>query len=85
MKRTLQHHYTNTVRRAAYSENTLIAYEKGWRCFTRYCDGRGMCPYEAKSEDVVDFFVTLSSQSSHRRRRGLSLGTLRLYRSALNR
>ena len=85
MNSTLQHHCTDTIRQAAYSENTLIAYEKGWRCFAQYCDGRGICPYKAKSEDVVDFFVTLGGQSSHTRRRGMSLGTLRLYRSALNR
>ncbi|MYF93392.1 MAG: tyrosine-type recombinase/integrase [Gemmatimonadetes bacterium] len=85
MRDNTPRHHSDTIRQAAYSENTRIAYEKGWRCFATYCDGRGLCPYEAESEDIVEFFATLAGQSSDPPRRGMSLGTLRLYRSALNR
>ena len=85
MKSTLQDHHRDTIRQAAYSENTRIAYEKGWRCFTRYCDGRGLCPYEATSEHIVEFFATVAGQATDAPGRGKAIGTLRLYRSALNR
>ncbi len=85
MKLTEQHHHSDAIRQAAYSENTRIAYEKGWRCFARYCNGRGLCPYEAKPEHIVEFFATMAGRSNDAPGRGMSLGTLRLYRSALNR
>ena len=85
MKTTPHRHHSATIRQAAYSKNTRIAYEKGWRCFARYCARRGLCPYEAKSEHIVEFFAAVAGQSSDASGRGMSLGTLRLYRSALNR
>ena len=85
MNSTRQNDHTTTIRQAAYAENTRIAYDKGWRCFAEYCDSRGLCPYEANPEHVVDFFATMASQSRNAQGRGMSLGTLRIYRSALNR
>jgi len=85
MKTTRRRHHSDSIRQAAYSKNTRIAYEKGWRCFATYCHGRGLCPYEARAEHIVEFFATVAGQSSDAPGRGMSLGTIRLYRSALNR
>ena len=85
MNGTRRHHHTDTIRQAAYAENTRIAYEKGWRCFAAYCDDRDLCPYEVNPEHVVEFFATAAGLSRNPQGRGMSLGTLRLYRSALNR
>lgn len=73
------------LRRAARSENTRIAYSKAWNRFSGYCDARGIEPQLARPEDVVDFFTFLASEPSTVTGRPLSIGTLRMYRSALNR
>lgn len=74
-----------TLRRAARSRNTRIAYDKAWRRFTGFCDARGIQPYEARPDDVADFFIALGVDPEGAAGRTLSMGTLRLYRSALNR
>jgi len=85
MKTTRRRHHSDSIRQAAYSKNTRIAYEKGWRCYATDCHGRGLCPYEARAEQSLEFFATVAGQSSDAPGRGMSLGTIRLYRSALNR
>lgn len=76
---------TERLRRAAQSRNTRIAYAKAWRRFSIYCDTRGIEPRSAGSRDVADFFTSVALQPSDRTGRALSLGTLKIYRSALNR
>lgn len=73
------------LRKAARAENTRIAYEKAWRRFTRYCHANGIEPGQAGSRDVADFFIRLAVEPSDATGRVPSLGTLKLYRSALNR
>ena len=74
-----------TLREAAQAPNTRIAYEKGWRCFAGYCQERGIDPLDAAPADLVDFFVTGATQPSSAGGKPLSLGTLAMYRSAINR
>ena len=69
------------LRKAAQSENTRVAYEKGWRCFASWCSGVGVVPQDATSDDVVRFLIAMASGD---RRKPLALNTLRLYRSGLN-
>ena len=73
------------IRQAARSKNTQVAYTKAWTQFTLYCLKHGLDPSKACPSDVAEFFTTLSVQPSKTTGRPLSLGTLRLYRSALNR
>lgn len=74
-----------TLREAAQAPNTRIAYEKGWRCFAGYCGDRHIDPLDAAPQDLVDFFVTVATQPSSPGGKPLSLGTLAMYRSAINR
>ncbi len=73
------------LRIAARSRNTRLAYEKAWRRFTTFCDARGIQPYEARPDDVADFFIALGVDPQGAAGQTLSMGTLRIYRSALNR
>ena len=73
------------LRRAAQADNTRIAYDKGWRCFVGYCESRKLPPLDAEEADVARFFIALATNRSPASGRTLSLGTLRIYRSALNR
>ena len=73
----------------ALSENTRIAYAKGWRCFEDYCTLRFIDPLNATQDDVVDFFVHLSAiprsvAATTKLGEPLSMGTLTLYKSAIN-
>lgn len=74
-----------TLQEAAQAANTRIAYGKGWRCFARYCAEQGIDPLAAAPADVVSFFVTVATQPSAGSGKPLSLGTLTMYRSAVNR
>ena len=76
--------FTAQLNRAALADNTRIAYDKGWRCFVDFCSKRSIQPLSAKSENVVEFLVELAANPSPGRGRFLSLGTLALYRSAIN-
>lgn len=73
------------LRKAAHAENTRKAYAKAWSRFSQYCLGKGIEPQKACADDVVDFFIQLAFQRVGASNRMLSMGTLRLYRSALNR
>lgn len=73
------------LREAALSRNTRVAYKKAWQRFTEYCRARGIPPLDARSDDVADFFVFLAVEPRKSTGRTLSMSTLRIYRSALNR
>ena len=72
------------LRKAAQSENTRVAYEKGWQCFVSWCQSVDLVPREAKTNDVVRFFVEMASEDRTGGGRPLALNTLRLYRTGLN-
>ena len=74
-----------TLRMAARSRNTRLAYNKAWVRFTTFCHARDVQPYEAQPDDVADFFIALGVDPDGHSGQTLSMGTLRIYRSALNR
>lgn len=76
--------FSEQLRNAAMAENTRIAYNKGWRCFSHYCHRQGIQPLNATPEEVAGFFIEIATQPSPASGRILSLGTLTLYRSAIN-
>ena len=73
------------LRTVARSKNTRIAYARAWKQFAKYCDTRGIEPERACSKDIAEFFTRLALQPSGATGRPLSLATLKIYRSALNR
>ena len=77
--------FSEQLRNAALARNTRIAYDKGWRCFSSYCHCQGIQPLNATPEEVADFFIEMATQPSPASGKILSLGTLTLYRSAINR
>lgn len=72
------------LRQAALANNTRIAYGKGWRRFSDYCEQQGIQPLNARPSEVADFFIEMATQPSPASGQFLSLGTLILYRSAIN-
>ena len=72
------------LRKAARSQNTRVAYKKGWQCFASWCHSEELVPREARSADVVRFLVAMASKGRMGGRKPLALNTLRLYRSGLN-
>ena len=74
----------DTLRKAARSKNTQLAYEKGWQCFASWCESVNVVPEQAKSDDVVRFLAVMASKNREGGRKPLALNTLRLYRSGLN-
>ena len=72
------------------SANTRLAYEKGWRRFASFCEETGRKALEATGEDVAQFLVHAASQPRSSRattggNRPVSLGTLQISLSAINR
>ena len=76
--------FSEQLRNAALADNTRIAYDKGWRRFVDFCNRQGIQPLNATPEQVANFFVEMATQPSPASGRILSLGTLTLYRSAIN-
>ena len=70
---------------SALANNTRIAYDKGWSCFQDYCVEAGISPLSATPDEVVDFFIDLGSRANTSNGKRLSINTLVLYRSAINR
>ena len=74
----------DALRNASRSDNTRVAYEKGWQCFISWCQSVDLVPQEAKPDDVVRFLIAMASEGRAGGRKPLALNTLRLYRSGLN-
>ena len=75
---------SETIREAAQARNTRQTYEKGWRCFSQWCEKQGLSPSDAKPGDIATFLVSIRVARTSEGRRPLALNTLRIYRSALN-
>ena len=69
--------FYDDVLSSSLADNTRIAYDKGWSCFQDYCVQAGVNPMAATPDQVTDFFIANGKK--------LSVGTLYLYRSAINR
>lgn len=73
------------VRGLALAENTRKAYRKGWACFAEYCRRAKIAdPLTASPETVANFLISLTTQGSPKSGQILSMGTVALYASALN-
>ncbi len=70
---------------SALANNTRIAYNKGWSCFQDYCVETDVNPLSATPAQVAEFFIDLGSRANTSSGKKLSVGTLILYRSAINR
>ena len=67
------------------SQNTRTAYQKGWNRFVAYCDAEHIAdPLSVPPETVARFFVHLATAASPKSGVILAMGTLMLYKSALN-
>ena len=74
-----------TILSAALATNTRIAYQKGWSRFTDYCTKEYMvAPLDASPDMVARFLVQLATWPSPQSGTGLSMGTVMLYKSAIN-
>ena len=81
---------TNGVTHAKFlssslAENTRIAYEKGWNKFEEYCTEFDIKdPLMVSPNAVAGFLVNLATKPSRRSGSVLSMGTISLYKSAVN-
>ncbi len=69
---------------SALANNTRIAYDKGWRCFEDYCVEKKINPFSAKPEQAADFIIELATYPSPKSGKTLSMRTVALYRSGIN-
>ena len=67
------------------SINTRTAYQKGWNRFVDYCVAERIAdPLSAPPDEVARFFVQLATRPSPQSGVMLSMGTVTLYKSAVN-
>lgn len=76
--------FYSEVLSSALAKNTRIAYEKGWSCFEDYCASRKIDPFSATPEEVADFLIELATRPSPKSGKTLSMGTVALYKSGIN-
>ena len=67
------------------ADNTRAAYQKGWSKFVDYCTAERIAdPLSASPDQVANFFVHLATRPSPHSGTVLSMGTVSLYKSAVN-
>ncbi len=67
------------------ADNTRAAYQKGWSKFVDYCNAEHIAdPLSASPDQVANFFVHLATRPSPHSGTMLSMGTVSLYKSAVN-
>ena len=76
--------FYHEVLSSSLAYNTLLAYKVGWSRFEDYCAGKGLDPLSATTEDVINFLIELATHISPLSGKMLSMATLMLYRSAIN-
>lgn len=70
---------------AALADNTRIAYQKGWSRFVDFCEAKHIAdPLAAHPDDVARFFIEMATHPSPKSGVLLSMGTITLYKSAVN-
>ena len=74
----------NKIMQSALSENTRLAYEKGWQRFEKFCYCKRLEALPASPSTVIDFLITHATQPVGRKSTPLSMGTISLYSSAIN-
>lgn len=73
----------NNIVYHSLAKNTWLAYQKGWRCFYEYCQKTQQISLPSSVETVIGFLVYLSNNPSLSSNKPLSIGTIILYRSAI--
>ncbi len=76
--------FYNEVVSSALAQNTRIAYDKGWLCFEDYCILRNIDPFSITPEQTADFIIDLATSPRPKSGKTLSMGTVSLYRSGIN-
>lgn len=69
---------------SALAQNTRTAYGKVWRCFEDYCVSRNIDPFSITPEQAVDFIIDLATIPRPKSGKTLSMATVALYRSGIN-
>ena len=69
---------------SALANSTRIAYEKGWNCFQDYCEEKNINPLSSTPEQAADFIIELATRPSPKSGKPLSMRTVALYRSGIN-
>ena len=77
--------FYDKVMYSALAKNTRITYEKGWQHFSGYCSDRKINPFSATSDEIIGFLIELATKPRPRSGKTLSMGTITLYQSAINR
>ncbi|WP_025770241.1 site-specific integrase [Thioalkalivibrio sp. HK1] len=72
------------IMQSALSENTRLAYQKGWQRFEQFCHYKFLKALPAAPSTVIDFLITHATQPVGRNGNPLSMGTVSLYSSAIN-
>jgi len=75
----------NHIIKSALAENTRIAYDKGWKRFYDFCKEKNYTPLPADPSHVVEFLINQATQPVNSGGKFLSMGTVVLYHSAINR
>ena len=76
--------FCNVVLSSALAKNSRIAYAKGWRCFQSYCALNNINPLTVSPDMLADFFISLATKPQPDTGNMLSMGTVVLYKSAIN-
>ena len=67
------------------SENTRRAYQKCWNKFVDYCMSASISdPLSVSPDKIADFFVHLATRPNPKSGKVLSMGTVKLHKSAVN-
>ena len=77
--------FYDDVLSSTLANNTRITYNKGWSCFQDYCAVTGVSPLSATPDQMADYFIDLGSRANLSNGKKLSISTLVVYRSAINR
>lgn len=81
----IEQDFHTAVLSSALSTNTRIAYEKGWSRFIDYCTEEHIAdPLSAPPDMVAHFLVQLATRPNQQSGIVLSMGTVTLYKSAIN-
>ena len=73
-----------TIIANSMSKNTRIAYQKGWQRFQLYCDANNVTSLPATVETVINFITLIGSQPVGHNAKMLSLATVMINVSAIN-
>lgn len=66
------------------AENTRIAYKKGWQRFEQYCGARQLAALPASINTVLEYLAHIGSRPAGKNGKLLSLGTIVINVSAIN-